>query len=255
MRFVLIVLAVGLGFAADEADKPVQLPTGPNDLTTGERLFQNNCALCHGTNGGGGRGPLLARSKLNRAPDDAALVKVIELGIEGTEMPGAWQMSEREIRQVAAYVRSLGRIALAPVPGDVDHGSQVYQSNGCAGCHMIKGQGRTIGPELSGIGLRRSAQYLREAVLEPEAALPEDFLQVKIVTSNGQKITGVRLGEDAFTLQVRDYTGRLHSFWKNTLKDIQKERGKSPMPSYKSKLTEAQVTDLVAYLASLREEQ
>lgn len=255
MRVVLMVLAVGFAFAAEETDKPVQLPTSPSDLATGERLFQNNCALCHGTNGGGGRGPLLARPKLNRATDDAALVKVIELGIEGTEMPGAWQMSEREVRQVAAYVRTLGRIDVTPVPGDVGKGSQIYQSNGCAGCHMAKGQGRTIGPELSGIGLRRSAAYLRESVLDPEASLPDDFLQVKIITANGQKIIGARLGEDAFTIEVRDYTGRLHSFWKNTLKEIQKERGKSPMPSYKGKLTEAQVTDLVAYLASLREEQ
>src|SRR5262245_35257235 len=118
MRAVLIVLSVGAILAADEPVKKVKLPTGRSDLERGEKLFQGHCALCHGTTGGGGRGPLLAQPKLKRASDDAALVKVIEEGIRGTEMPGAWQMNEKEIHQVAAFVRTLGRISGKPVAGD-----------------------------------------------------------------------------------------------------------------------------------------
>jgi cytochrome c oxidase cbb3-type subunit 3 len=256
MRAVLLLLTAATAFAVDEPLKKVKLPTGRDDLARGERLFQGHCALCHGTQGGGGRGPVLAQSKLKRASDDAALVKVIEHGIEGTEMPGAWQMNERELRQVAAYVRSLGRISAKPVPGDAARGSQIYQGKGgCAACHVIKGQGGAMGPELSNIGLRRSAAYLREAIENPEAAVPDDFLQVRVVPNEGATVTGVRLSEDSFTVQVRDYSGRLHSYWKRDLKDILRERGKSPMPSYKDKLTDSELTDLVAYLASLREEQ
>ena len=32
-----------------------------------------------------------------------------------------------------------------------------------------------------------------------------------------------------------------------------KQRGKSPMPSYKGQLSEVELTDVVAYLASLKE--
>ena len=108
---------------------------------------------------------------------------------------------------------------------------------------------------LNGIGFRRSAAYLREAIENPEAALPDDFLQVRVVPSNGAPVTGVRLSEDSFTIHVRDYGGRLHSYWKRDLNEILKDRGKSPMPSYKDKFTDAELTDLVAYLASLREDQ
>src|SRR5262245_43016544 len=165
MRAVLILLAASVAFAAEHPEKKVKLPTGRNDLARGEKLFQGHCALCHGTQGGGGRGPVLAQPKLKRAPDDEALVKVIEEGIRGTEMPGAWQMSEREIRQVASYVRSMGRVSVKPVPGDVASGGSIYQGKGgCAACHMIKGQGGLMGPDLSGVGLRRSAEYRREAI-------------------------------------------------------------------------------------------
>lgn len=256
MRAVAALLAAGLIFAADEPSKKIKLPGGRNDLARGEKLYQGHCALCHGTQGGGGRGPMLAHPKLKRAPDDAALVKVIEEGIPGTEMLGAWQMNEREIRQVAAYVRSLGRVSPKPVPGDVAHGRQVYEGKGgCAACHMIKGQGGVMGPDLSAIGLRRSASYLREAIENPEAAVPDDFLQVRVTPLKGAAITGVRLGEDSFTIQVRDYSGGLHSYWKRDLKEISKDRGKSPMPSYKDKLTESEMTDLIAYLSTLRDEQ
>src|SRR5437899_8314246 len=88
--------------AAMAAETKVKLPTGRNDLASGAKLFQNHCALCHGPKGEGGRGPMLSRPKLPRAPDDAALVKVIEEGIRGTEMPGADSMTEREMHQTAA---------------------------------------------------------------------------------------------------------------------------------------------------------
>jgi cytochrome c oxidase cbb3-type subunit 3 len=255
IRAVLILLVGGMAFAADEPGKKVKLPTGRSDLANGQKLFDSQCALCHGTGGGGGRGPALAHPKLKRAPDDAALVNVIQDGIRGSEMPGAWQMNEREIHQVAAYVRSLGRVSSKPVAGDILKGSQLYQSKGgCASCHMIKGQGGVMGPNLTEIGLRRSPTYLREAIENPEAALPEGFLQIRVAPNDGPAVTGVRLTEDSFTIQLRDYAGRLYSYWKRDLKEVLKDRGKSPMPSYKDKFTDAEMNDLVAYLASLRED-
>jgi cytochrome c oxidase cbb3-type subunit III len=249
------MLAAASAILADEPAKRIKLPSGKNDITAGEALYQSHCALCHGTTGGGGRGPLLAQPKLRRATDDTSLFKVIQEGIPGTEMPGAWQMDDKELRQTAAYIRSLGRVSMKPVAGDVTHGRQVYEAQGCATCHTIKGAGTPMGPDLSAIGARRSAAYLSEAILDPESNVPNDFLQVRVTPANGPAITGARLSEDTFTLQLRDYSGRLHAFWKRDVKEIQKERGKSPMPSYKTKLNDADRTDLIAYLASLREEQ
>ena len=255
MRIVLFLIAAGAAFAADEPAKKVRLGSGKKDIAAGEILFQNHCALCHGRDGGGGRGPVLAQQKLRRAADDTSLIKVIQEGIHGTEMPGAWQLDERELRQVAAYVRSLSRVAVKAVQGNAVHGAELYSSKGCAGCHVIKGQGGVMGPELTGIGLRRSIAYLREAILDPEAAVPDNFLQVRVVNADGTTLTGVRLGEDSFAIQIRDYTGRLYSYWKRDLKEIVKDRGKSPMPTYKDKLTGSELQDLIAYLTSLREDR
>src|SRR5437588_4452266 len=113
---LLAVLCAMTALPAEAADK-VKLPGSHADLARGEKLFTVHCARCHGAKGEGSRGPALNRARIPRAPDDVALLTIIEEGIRGTEMPGAGAMSEREERQTAAYVRSLGRVRPVPVPG------------------------------------------------------------------------------------------------------------------------------------------
>jgi cytochrome c oxidase cbb3-type subunit III len=253
LTFSLLVLAAA-ALAADKEEVKVKLPTSHADILAGQKLFQAQCALCHGTNGAGARGPSLARPKLPHAPDDAALLKVIEDGIRGTEMPGAGAMSDREMRQTAAYVRSLGKVTLKPAPGDAARGAEIYRGKGnCATCHSIHGEGGVAGPDLAVIGDARSAAYLRESVIDPGAAVPVGYLLMTVVPNSGPSVTGVRVNEDSFSIQIRDNDGRSFSFWKKDVARIDRQPGKSPMPSYKGQLSDAELTDLVAYLASLKE--
>lgn len=250
------LLAVLCAFAALAAgtETKVKLPGSRADLAQGEKLFQVHCARCHGAKGEGSRGPTLVRAKLPRAPDDAALLKVIEDGIRGTEMPGAGAMSDREMRQAAAYVRSLGKLPMKPVPGDPAHGAEIYRSKGnCASCHSINGEGGIAGPDLSAIGASRSASHLRESLVDPQSTVPEDYLLVTVVPKSGPSVTGQRVNEDSFSIQIRDISGRSYSYWKSDVTKIDKQRGKSPMPSFKGQLSDSELTDVAAYLASLKE--
>lgn len=226
-------------------------PELSGDTAWGKRLFESQCALCHGQTGTGGRGPNLHRPKLDHAPDDSALRKVISEGIE-PEMPGAWQLSPREVASVAAYVKTLGTVPAEPIPGNPARGKQVYLAKGCAGCHMVRGEGSGFGPELTDIGAKRSAAHLRESIVTPEASVPEGFLLVSLVTSDGGSMRGVRVNEDTFSIQIKDSNGNFHSYRKAEVKELRKLNGKSPMPSYAGGIAPEELTDLIAYLASLR---
>ena len=68
----------------------------------------------------------------------------------------------------------------------------------------------------------------------------------------GERVTGSRLNEDAFSIQIRDGEGRIRSFLKSEVADVRKQWGKSPMPSYKDVFSAAELDDLVGYLAGLR---
>jgi cytochrome c oxidase cbb3-type subunit III len=238
-----------------------QLPP-PDD--PGRRLFETHCAFCHGPHGEGGKGPTLAQPTLPRASTDDALIGILRRGIQGTEMPQA-RLSAEEIKLVAAYVRALGRIAPETVRGDVAHGAQLYARGACAQCHTIAGHGGGYGPDLTEVGRRRSSAYLRRALTEPAAEvpqsfnpfrsdvnLPENFLFVRVTTHNGEQAAGVRVNEDTFSIQLRDVSGRIRSFAKAELSELHKDWGASPMPSFAGTFTSGELDDLVAFLSAQR---
>jgi putative heme-binding domain-containing protein len=249
MRY-LCILYVTVALAADD----VTLPTSAEDIARGKKLYLGGCTYCHGPTGDGGKGADLSRRDLTRAKTDGDLVRIIEDGIPGTEMPGAWHMTRREITQTAAFVRTLSKVETRqPLAGDPARGKLVYAKQGCGGCHTTPEGGGYLGPDLSIIGSRRAAAYLRESVVAPEANLAGGYVFATVTTADGRKVAGELLFEDTFTALVRDLRGNNHAFDKAKIKDYVKDSKKSPMPGYEGKLSPAELDDLVAYLASLKE--
>src|SRR5258708_39332317 len=159
-------------------------------------------------------------------------------------MRGDDSMSEEGVRQVAAYVRTLGKVQIKPVPGNAGHGAEIYRGKGgCANCHAMKGDGGISGPDLAGIGDRRSAVFLKESLITPEAAVPDGYLLVSASLKNGTTVTGLRANEDSFSIQILDSAGRAHSFWKSDIAELKKQLVKSPMPSYNVKHTDEEIPD------------
>ncbi|MGB2671491.1 MAG: c-type cytochrome [Candidatus Acidiferrum sp.] len=248
------LLGFGVLAVAWSAPKPAKTRPPRADLAAGKRLFERHCSLCHGIDGKGGRGPALNRAHLGHAPDDGELKSVIVNGIP-PNMPQAWFLEDKDVVNVAAFVRSLGKLPADKLPGDEARGVDVYAKSGCSSCHILNGAGQGYGPELTGIGERRSASFLLQAIRKPSAALPEDFLLVRATTASGETIQGIRANEDTFTIQIKDAAGNYHSLRKEELKDLRRMRGESPMPPFEGILSEKEMQDLVAYLAAQREEQ
>jgi cytochrome c oxidase cbb3-type subunit 3 len=275
----LIGAVAALTLVAQDHIEPAQTSVKPSailsgaapdaaELDQGRRLFETHCAICHGQRGEGGKGPTLAQPTLPRAGDDAALLKIISEGIGNTEMPQA-RMERKDIVLVAKFVRALGSLPREQVSGDPQRGAEVFaKKGGCAQCHMIHGQGGVFGPDLSDVGRRRSPAYLRRSLVDPSAdvpqsysawrsdvSLPQNFLYVRLVTRDGQELAGVRVNEDTFSIQIREVTGAIHSFFKADLAELHKDFGKSPMPTYATALTKDELDDVVAFLVSLRAEK
>jgi cytochrome c oxidase cbb3-type subunit 3 len=225
-----------------------------DDLARGKRLYVAQCSLCHGIEGVGGRGPSLNLPTLRRGTSTVSMMFIIKNGIPGTEMPAIWNLSDSEARLIAEYVRTLGQREEVKLTGDPAKGKAVFEAQGCAVCHIVRGQGGSSGPVLTEIGNIRGAAHLREAIIDPGANVPESWLVVGATTRDGKTTRGVRVNEDSFTIQLRDARNRFHSFRKAELKELKKETGVSTMPSYKT-LAVAELDDLVAYLASLRGEK
>lgn len=242
-------MQTALGLA--QAQDPLAT-VSPAGIEHGQRLFRRNCAVCHGFDGTGGTGPSLARAKFHRAADNQELIDLITKGIADRGMPPSWHLLPNGPRQVAAYVRTLGRVAEAPVTGNIKHGRALFRSAGCTGCHIARGEGTGLGPELTDIGLRRTAAVLRKTILQPESTIPQGFMMLRVQPKGAPGIVGIRVNEDSFTIQLKDERGQFHSFEKANLIKIERQPGKTFMPAYATSLAAADVGDLVAFLASLR---
>jgi putative heme-binding domain-containing protein len=121
----------------------------------------------------------------------------------------------------------------------------------CLTCHRVSGTGSRLGPDLTNVGQLRRAMDLERSLLEPDAEVLGQNRFYRVVTRDGTTTIGRLLNLDTFTVQMIDSKEQLRSFVKSDLR----EHGfveKSPMPSYKDKLSAQELADLVSYLVSLK---
>src|SRR5262249_48378827 len=117
---------------------------------------------------------------------------------------------------------------------------------------MVDGRGMRMGPELTTVGRQRSAAYLRESIVSPGADLTPGYTTITVVTKEGRRIVGTRRALDDFSVQLMDRSEAYYSFQKSDVTSI-KQDYTSLMPNPYGRLFSAtELTDLVAYLTSLR---
>ena len=186
------------------------------DVAKGERIFLKNCALCHGGDATGGRGPDLSRGFFRNATTDEQLIEIVKDGIDYTGMP--WTgLSDQKARQVVAFIRSLGA-ETGPIPGDPANGRDLFFGMAtCSACHMVGGEGGRQGPDLSWVGWRRALDYLRVALLDPSADVEPRWWTAHAVTTSGSEISGVLIDEDQFAVRLLSENDELHALAKRDL--------------------------------------
>ncbi|MDP1968907.1 MAG: cytochrome-c oxidase, cbb3-type subunit III [Burkholderiaceae bacterium] len=126
-------------YAGFTAKKVEELPSDPQAMAVGERLFMNNCAQCHGSDARGGKGfPNLTDADWlhGGAPDKIA--ETLKQGRRG-QMPalGAAVGTADDVKNVANYVLSLSGSSHDSVRAQLGKA----KFGVCAACHGVDGKG------------------------------------------------------------------------------------------------------------------
>ena len=265
-----LVALVSLGAAAHAADDRNPLAGDAKAAKAGEYEFRINCALCHGLGAhGGGRGPDLTRAAKKHTHSDADMFQVISSGIPGTVMPANGTngqgvgMTDEEIWQIIAYIRSQEVKAAATPAGNAAHGKDLFYGDAnCSLCHMMEGKGGRLGPELTAVGGSRTREAIVDSVRNPSRRLAwgltestkefaQEYVSITAVTADGKEVKGVALNEDNFSVQVMDANEKIHLLEKDKLRSFQKSR-ESAMPKYgMDLLSDKDLEDIVAFLVSV----
>jgi len=78
-------------------------------------------------------------------------------------------------------------------PGDARAGERVFR-NFCAQCHVIHGQGGTVGPDITANG-RTTFEQLLSNVFDPSLVIGPGYQVTTVVTRDGRNLTGL-IAED-----------------------------------------------------------
>lgn len=223
------------------------------DQPAGQQLFSSRCAGCHGLDGRGGEhAPNIATSDNVQRLADKDLARIVRNGIPAAGMPAfGSSFNEDQVKQIVSYLRVLqGRGQTVKIAGNPEKGrSLFYGSAECSACHTVNGQGGFLGADLSAYGASHSPNAIRDAILNPGKERDPRHGTIIVTTRTGQKYTGLVRNEDNFSVQMQTRDGAFHFFDKADLAHIERP-AHSLMPQYGSRLTKAELDDLISYLVT-----
>jgi putative heme-binding domain-containing protein len=186
-----------------------------SDITIGVRIYGTLCIACHGPTGNG-------------VNELTGLVAFIRAGFDANP-------------------------SIEVALGDAERGKLLFDGakGRCLDCHRLNDKGSFGGPDLTEIGRLRQPAAIQRSLLDPKSAMQPINRPVRATTRDGTAITGRRLNEDLFSVQIISDDGRLRSFVKSELRDWSVSTT-STMPSYKDSLSASELADLLAYVVSLK---
>ena len=106
---------------------------------TGQRLFANNCAMCHGSDGGGARGfPNLADDDWLYGGSFDTIMQTLEIGRAGAMPVMVAGLDDKAITELVVYVQSMSGQKADPVMAA--NGKKNFDML-CVACHGPDGSG------------------------------------------------------------------------------------------------------------------
>lgn len=250
--FVLISSIVLMDYSSKEEARMLKYAGAQEAqaIEVGAALFENNCSTCHGKNGEGV--PLLCpplndvnffKGRLSEVGWSGSLEDYIVATVSSGRMTStrpqlyqgngrpampAWSeryggpLREDQIRNIARFIlnweaTATGEVVLTQIEGIYDEndplsrGQKVFAESGCSGCHTIEGLSTgVVGPNLTQIGATATTRI--------DGVAAEDYIRQSILDPNAYVVESF-----AADLMPKDFG---------------------------TKLTEEQIADLVAFLAS-----
>jgi putative heme-binding domain-containing protein len=141
---------------------------------------------------------------------------------------------------------------IAANPGDPAKGRATFTT--CLTCHKVGTEGQDIAPPLDGSG-HRDLEHLLTAIVDPDAAVEGGYGLYRITRTDGSVVEGLLEKEEPLGTTVAAMGGARIFVPLAEIKKSGFVGGRSFMPPTFGQLPEATMADLVAYIATLKEEQ
>lgn len=134
---------------------------------------------------------------------------------------------------------------------DFEQGKLMFDAARCSSCHMMRGEGSNVGPDLTQLGTRFSAKDMLEAIIDPNKVVSDQYAATVFTLKDGSSVLGRLTNEDDDTYFISQ-----NPFAPDVVREIPKADVADTKYSYIStmypglinRLNEDEVKDLIAYL-------
>ncbi|MDE3168740.1 MAG: c-type cytochrome [Acidobacteriota bacterium] len=237
----------------------------------GKAIFQQNCAVCHGENLTGGRGPDLIRSVLTRQDKNGDLIgPVVTQGRPEKGMPPFSQLTQSQISDLVDFIHSQitvfdlhTRIPGAypnDIPpsqlatGDAEAGKAFFNGAGhCSSCHSPTGDLARIAEKYP------DPTDLEQRFINPAGTLvfassynPKTTTTATVTLKSGKTFEGPVIQNGEFYVAIRGSDGWTHTWPRN---DIARMELHNPVQAHLDmipKWTNEDMHNMFSYLETLK---
>jgi putative heme-binding domain-containing protein len=129
---------------------------------------------------------------------------------------------------------------------DLANGRRIFQEH-CSSCHLHKGQGAEVGPDLTGIR-NQPAEAILLHTLVPEHEVVPGYTAYEIETKDGRSLTGLIVSETPSSITLRRAHGEEETLLRSSIASLS-STGLSLMPQEIEKnMTRQDLADLIGFL-------
>ncbi len=132
------------------------------------------------------------------------------------------------------------------LPGDEARGAAHF-GRLCASCHAFRGQGIAVGPNLAAL-TDKSPQFLLTSILDPNAAVADQFVAYNIETRDGRSLSGVVAAETGTSLTLANASGVRETILRTDIAELRASNLSLMPEGLEQGLAPQDLADLIAYL-------
>ena len=166
----------------------------------------------------------------------------------------AYQRLEPKADRIGDRIARLNKIEGSLLKGDAARGKALFyeQRAACSGCHRVNKEGGSIGPDLSTIARVRTRRDLLESVVYPGMTVANGFETYAVLTKEGRILEGVMQRATSRAIVLRDRQRAETTVYRENIQNLSRQMSSIMPEGLDQALTTQQLSDLLAFLLSLR---
>ena len=129
--------------------------------------------------------------------------------------------------------------------GEMLAGQKLFKDN-CANCHVLKGQGGLIGPDLTGAD-RKNLNYLLENIVDPSSSVADSYRAANVLLFDGRLLDGIVINETERTMKLQTKDALL-TIDQEDVELVQRTKNSLMPEGLLDKLTDTEIRSLMKFL-------